>query len=48
MLPLQHFDRVVSQIYEAALVPEHWEIALASIIELFAPREWQMAMIVRV
>ena len=47
MLELQYFDRVVSQIYEAALVPEHWEIALASMTELFAPREWQMAMIVR-
>jgi DNA-binding CsgD family transcriptional regulator len=47
MLQLQYFDRVVSQIYEAALVPDHWEIALASMMESFAPRQWTMGLIVR-
>jgi DNA-binding CsgD family transcriptional regulator len=45
MLNLSDYDRVVSQIYEAALVPAHWDIALTSLINLFGPREWEVAMV---
>jgi DNA-binding CsgD family transcriptional regulator len=45
MLSLSNYDRVVSQIYEAALVPAQWDIALTSLINLFGPREWEVAMI---
>jgi hypothetical protein len=45
MLNLSNYDRVVSQIYEAALVPAQWDIALTSLINLFGPREWEVAMI---
>lgn len=46
MLDLGDYDRVVSQIYEAALVPSQWDIALTSLINLFGPREWEVAMVV--
>jgi DNA-binding CsgD family transcriptional regulator len=46
MLDLANYDRVVSQIYEAALVPSQWDIALTSMINLFGPREWEVAMVV--
>jgi DNA-binding CsgD family transcriptional regulator len=46
MLDLGNYDRVVSQIYEAALVPSQWDIALTSMINLFGPREWEVAMVV--
>jgi DNA-binding CsgD family transcriptional regulator len=46
MLDLSAYDRVVSQIYEAALVPAQWDIALTSMINLFGPREWEVAMVV--
>lgn len=46
MLDLAHYDRVVSHIYEAALVPAHWDIALTSMMDLFAPREWHVGFIV--
>lgn len=46
MLDLGNYDRVVSQIYEAALVPSQWDIALTSLINLFGPREWEVAMVV--
>lgn len=46
MLNVSDYDRVVSHIYEAALVPEHWDIALTTLIDLFAPREWHVAFIV--
>jgi DNA-binding CsgD family transcriptional regulator len=46
MLNLSDYDRVVSQIYEAALVPAHWDIALTSLIDVFAPREWHVAFVV--
>jgi DNA-binding CsgD family transcriptional regulator len=45
MLNLSDYDRVVSQIYEAALVPAQWDIALTSMINLFGPREWEVAMV---
>ena len=46
MLNLHDYDRVVSQVYEAALVPAHWDIALTSLIDLFAPPEWHIAFVV--
>lgn len=46
MLNLDHYDRVVSHIYEAALVPAHWDIALTAMMDLFAPREWHVGFIV--
>jgi DNA-binding CsgD family transcriptional regulator len=46
MLNISDYDRVVSHIYEAALVPAHWDIALTAMIDLFAPREWHVAFVV--
>jgi DNA-binding CsgD family transcriptional regulator len=46
MLNVHDYDRVVSQIYEAALVPAQWDIALTSLIDRFATREWHVAFVV--
>ncbi len=46
MLDIDSYDRVVSHIYEAALVPSHWDIALTSLIDFFAPRDWHVAMVI--
>jgi hypothetical protein len=46
MLDVARYDRIVSQIYEAALVPAHWDIALTTLVDQFAPREWHVAFIV--
>ncbi|MGL5839494.1 MAG: helix-turn-helix transcriptional regulator [Sphingorhabdus sp.] len=46
MLSLGNYDRVVSHIYEAALVPNHWDIALTTLIDFFAPPEWHVAFVV--
>lgn len=46
MLDLYDYDRVVSHIYEAALVPAQWDIALTAMIDRFAPREWHVAFVV--
>ncbi len=46
MLNLHDYDRVVSQVYEAALVPAHWDIALTSLVDLFAPPAWHVAFVV--
>jgi DNA-binding CsgD family transcriptional regulator len=46
MLNLYDYDRVVSHIYEAALVPSQWDIALTAMIDRFAPREWHIAFVV--
>lgn len=45
MLNLDHYDEVISQIYEAALVPAHWDVALTTMINLFGPREWGAALV---
>ncbi len=45
MLDLGKYDRVVGQIYDAALEPAQWDIALTSLINLFGPREWEVAMV---
>jgi DNA-binding CsgD family transcriptional regulator len=46
MLSLSDFNLVLSLIYEAALVPQRWDIALTSLMDRFAPREWHVAFIV--
>lgn len=45
MISIAHYDHVVSEIYEAALVPTNWDVALTSLINLFAPREWEVALL---
>jgi DNA-binding CsgD family transcriptional regulator len=46
MPDIQQYDRVVSHIYEAALVPAQWDIALTAMIDCFAPPEWHVAFVV--
>jgi DNA-binding CsgD family transcriptional regulator len=46
MLDLADYDKVVSHIYEAALVPAHWDIALTTMMDRFAPKEWHVAFVV--
>ncbi|HEX4873458.1 MAG TPA: hypothetical protein VFV06_01025 [Sphingorhabdus sp.] len=43
---LAAFDAVVSDVYEAALVPSHWDVALTSLISNFSPPRWDVAMLV--
>lgn len=43
MIEVAAYDRVVHEIYEAALVPARWEQALTQMISEFAPREWEVA-----
>lgn len=43
---LAAFDAVVSDVYEAALVPSHWDVALTSLISHFSPPRWGVAMLV--
>jgi DNA-binding CsgD family transcriptional regulator len=45
MTDLDKYDLVISQIYEAALVPSQWDVALTSMLSLFGPREWEVAMV---
>lgn len=45
MLELGAYDLVVSLIYEAALVPAQWDVALTSMISLFAQPGWGSAMV---
>lgn len=46
MIDVGHYDKVVSHIYEAALMPAHWDIALTTLMDSFAPREWHVGFIV--
>lgn len=46
MVDLDRYDQVVSQIYEAALVPARWDVVLTTMINLFGPREWEVAFII--
>lgn len=43
MVSLVAYDRVITQIYEAALVPAQWDRALTQMITEFAPRNWEVA-----
>lgn len=42
-LDLDLFDQTVADIYEAALDPAHWDIAMAGIINRTAPPRWDIA-----
>ncbi len=46
MLDVSAYDNVVSEIYEAALVPARWESAMTHMIAAFAPREWEVAFLI--
>lgn len=46
MLDVRNYDRVVSHIYEAALVPAHWDIALTALMDYFAPNGWHVAFVI--
>ena len=43
---LAAYDAVISDIYEAALSPAHWDVALTSLISHFSPPRWDVAMLV--
>lgn len=45
MLDISAYDRVVSLIYESALVPAQWDIALTSMISFFGQPGWGSAMV---
>lgn len=40
------YDAVVSEIYEAAISPGHWELALTRLTDAFAPDRWGCAMLI--
>lgn len=42
-LTLDLFDQTVAHIYESALDPTHWEVALAAMINRTAPPLWEIA-----
>jgi DNA-binding CsgD family transcriptional regulator len=42
---LEAYDATVSNIYEAALTPSRWDIALTSLINHFCPQHWEVAML---
>jgi DNA-binding CsgD family transcriptional regulator len=46
MLDLDDYDQVVAHIYEAALVPAHWDIALTAMMDRFAPIDWHVCFVV--
>lgn len=39
------FDAVVSDIYDAALSPQHWEVALTGLVNRFGHNRWDVAML---
>jgi DNA-binding CsgD family transcriptional regulator/PAS domain-containing protein len=45
-ISIESFDRTVSDIYEAALDPSHWDVALASIVNRSAPHLWDVAFLI--
>ncbi len=42
---LTDYDRVVSEIYEAALAPSRWDMALTRMVQLFDHPRWETAML---
>lgn len=42
-LTLDQFDQTVADIYEAALDPSHWDVAMAGIVNRTAPPRWDIA-----
>lgn len=45
-LSLADYDAVVSDIYDAALSPSHWEVALTNLVNRFGRDRWDIAMLV--
>jgi DNA-binding CsgD family transcriptional regulator/PAS domain-containing protein len=45
-VPLADYDAVVSDIYDSALSPAHWEVALTSLVNRFGRDRWDIAMLV--
>jgi DNA-binding CsgD family transcriptional regulator len=43
---LAAYDAVIADIYEAALSPSHWDVALAGIINRSAPPMWDVAFLI--
>lgn len=44
-IAIADFDAVVSDIYDAALSPSHWEVALTNLINRFGQDRWDIAML---
>lgn len=42
-LTLDQFDRTIADIYQAALDPDHWDAAMAGLINRNAPPRWDIA-----
>lgn len=42
-LTIDQFDRAVADIYEAALDPSHWDVAMGSIVNRAGPTGWDVA-----
>lgn len=43
---LADYDAVVSDIYDAALSPAHWEVALTNLVNRFGRDRWDIAMLI--
>ncbi|MBW8815053.1 MAG: helix-turn-helix transcriptional regulator [Caulobacterales bacterium] len=46
LVSVADYDAVVSDIYEAAIAPGHWEVALTRLLDSFAPTTWDCAMLI--
>ena len=46
MISVSAYDSVISEIYEAALVPERWDQALNRLIAAFSPKGWEVAFLI--
>lgn len=44
-LDIADYDAVVSDIYDAALSPQHWEVALTRLVNRFGQDRWDIAML---
>lgn len=44
-IAIAEFDAVVSDIYDAALSPRHWEVALTNLVNRFGQDRWDVAML---
>ena len=44
-IDLADFDAVVADIYDAALSPQHWEVALTGLVSRFGQDRWDIAML---
>jgi hypothetical protein len=46
MISVAKYDSVISEIYEAALVPSRWDNALNQLVTTFSPRGWEVAFLI--